>query len=135
MIYKTKQNDYVKERFLLCKVYGYCRTALADEEEIQRRIELIKKYCEDNGLSLEKCFYDDGVNGFDIGEDFKQLMRELENDDMVVIRDPSQLSRSSERLLMLMGQFDHMGVKIVYVNGGEVRMPSIAEWIEKRLAR
>lgn len=117
------------------KVYGYCRTALADEEEIRRRIELIKRYCEDNGLSLEKCFYDDGVNGFDIGEDFKQLMHELENGDMVVIRDPSQLSRSSERLLILRGQFDHMGVKIVYVNGGEVRMPSIAEWIEKRLAR
>ena len=119
----------------MCKVYGYCRTALADEEEIQRRIELIKKYCEDNGLVLEKCFYDDGVNGFDIGEDFKQLMRELENGDTVVIRDPSQLSRSNERLLMFMGQFDYMGVRIVYVNGGEVCMPSITEWIEKRLAR
>ena len=117
------------------KVYGYCRTALADEEEIQKRIELIKRYCEDNGLSLGKCFYDDGVSGFDIGEDFKQLMRELENGDTVVVRDPSQLSRSSERLLILMGQFDHMGVKIVYVNGGEVRMPSIAEWVEKRLAK
>ena len=117
------------------KVYGYCRTALADKEEIQRRIELINKYCEDKGLTLEKCFYDDGVNGFDIGEDFKQLMRELENGDTVVVRDPSQLSRSSERLLMLIGQFDHMGVKIVYVNGGEVRMSSIAEWVAKRLAK
>lgn len=117
------------------KVYGYCRTALADEEEIQKRIDLIKKYCEDNGLSLEKCFYDDGVNGFDIGEDFKQLMRELENGDMVVIRDISQLSRSSARLQVLLSQFKDMGVKIVYVNGGEIRMPSIAEWIEKRLAR
>ena len=121
--------------FLLGKVYGYCRTALADEEEIKRRIELINKYCEDKGLTLEKCFYDDGVNGFDIGEDFKQLMRELENGDTVVVCDPSQLSRSSERLFILMGQFDHMGVKIVYVNGGEVRMPSIAEWVEKRLAK
>ena len=117
------------------KVYGYCRTALADEEEMQKRIGLIKKYCEDNGLVLEKCFYDDGVNGFDIGEDFKQLMRELENGDMVVIRDMSQLSRSNARLQMLMGQFDHMGVKIMHIDAGEVRMPSIAEWVEKRLSR
>lgn len=117
------------------KVYGYCRTALADEEEIQRRIELIKKYCEDNGLSLEKCFYDDGVNGFDVGEDFKQLMRELEKDDAVVIRDPSQLSRSNARLQILFEQFTDMEVKILYINGGEVRMPSIAEWVEKRLVR
>ena len=117
------------------KVYGYCRTALADEEEIQKRITLIQRYCEDNGLSLEKCFYDDGVNGFDIGEDFKQLMRELESGDMVVIRDMSQLSRSNARLQILMGQFDHMGVKIMHIDAGEVRMPSIAEWVEKRLSR
>lgn len=117
------------------KVYGYCRTALADEEEIKKRIELIEKYCEDNRLSLEKCFYDDGVNGFDIGEDFKQLMHELENGDMVVIRDPSQLSRSNTRLQILLSQFEDMEVKIVYVNGGEVCMPSIAEWVAKRLAR
>ena len=117
------------------KVYGYCRTALADEAELQKRIELIKRYCEDNGLQLEKCFHDDGVSGFDTGEDFKQLMRELENGDTVVIRDHSQLSRSNARLQILLSQFEDMRVEIVYVNGCEVRMPSIAEWIEKRLAR
>ena len=117
------------------KVYGYCRTALADEEEIKRRIKLIEKYCEDNGLSLEKCFYDDGVSGFDTGEDFKQLIRELESGDTVVLRDSSQLSRNNERLLMLMGQFDYMGINIMYVNGSKVRMPLISEWVEKRLAR
>ena len=119
----------------MSKVYGYCRTALADEEEIIKRTELIKKYCEDNCLTLEKCFCDNGVNGFDIGEGFKQLMGELENGDVIVLRDPSQLSRSNARLQMLLEQFADMEVKILYVNGGEVRMPSIAEWIEKRLAR
>ena len=117
------------------KIYGYCRTALADEEEIQKRIELIKKYCEDNGLAIAKCFYDDGVSGFEVGEDFKHLMRELENGDTVVIRDLSQLSRSNAGLQVLLSQFEDMKVKIVHVNEGEVRMPSISEWIEKRLAR
>ena len=117
------------------KVYGYCRTALADEEEIQKRIGLIKRYCEDNGLSLEKCYYDDGVNGFDVGEDFKQLMRELESDDTVVIRDLSQLSRSNARLLILINQFEDMGVKIVYVDGYEVDMSSITKWLETRWAK
>lgn len=117
------------------KVYGYCRTALADEEEIIKRTELIKKYCEDNGFTLEKCFCDNGVNGFDIGDGFKQLMGELENGDAIVLRDPSQLSRSNARLQMLFEQFADMEVKIVYVHGGEAHMPSIAEWIERRLAR
>ena len=117
------------------KVYGYCRTALADAEEIQKCIGLIKKYCKDNGLNLEKCFYDDGVNGFDTGEDFKQLMCELESGDTVVLRDISQLSRSNARLQILIEQFADMGVKIAYVSEEEVSVPLIAEWIEKRLAR
>lgn len=117
------------------KVYGYCRTALADEEEIAKRIEMIKKYCEDNGLSLEKCFYDNGVSGFDVGEDFKQLMRELEKNDILVIRDISQLSRMNSRLLMLIEQFRDMGVKVLYVEGDEPDTSAIAQWINERIIR
>lgn len=119
----------------MSKVYGYCRTALASEEDIIQRTELITRYCEDNDMTIEKCFCDNGVSGFDIGDGFKQLMHELEKDDILVIRDISQLSRSNARLQMLMEQFEDMGVKIVYVNGSEASMPSITEWIEKRLAR
>ena len=117
------------------KVYGYCRTALADEEEIQQRIGLIKKYCEDNGLSLEKCFRDNGVSGFETGEDFKQLMRELEKDDVLVIRDISQLSRMNSRLLMLIEQFRDMGVKVLYIEGDEADTSAIAQWINERIIR
>ena len=117
------------------KVYGYCRTALADEEEIQKRIKLIEKYCEDNGLRLEKCFYDDGVSGFDVGEDFKQLIRELDKGDILVIRDISQLSRMNARLLMLIEQFRDMGVKVLYVEGDETDTSAIAQWISERIIR
>ena len=84
---------------------------------------------------LEKCFCDNGVNGFDIGEGFKQLMGELENGDAIVLRDPSQLSRSNARLQILLEQFADMAIEIVYVSEKEASVPSIAEWIEKRLAR
>ena len=117
------------------KVYGYCRTALADAEEIKKRIELIKKYCEDNELKLEKCFYDDGVSGFDTGEDFKELMRELEKDDILVLRDISQLSRMNARLLMLIEQFRDMGVKVLCVEGDEADTSAIAQWISERIIR
>ena len=117
------------------KVYGYCRTALADKEEITKRIDLIKRYCEDNGLKLEKCFYDDGVSGFDTGEDFKQLMRELENGDTVILRDSSQLSRRHTRLIMLIKQFNNMGVKVMYIEGDEVDTSTISQWINERIIR
>ena len=117
------------------KVYGYCRVALASEEETEKRIGLIKQYCEDNGLRLDKCFCDNGVSGFDTGEDFKQLMRELKNGDTVVIINLSQLSRSNARLLVLMSQFEDMGVQIIYVDGDQVDTSSITKWLEARWAR
>jgi DNA invertase Pin-like site-specific DNA recombinase len=119
----------------LCKVYGYCRVALASEEEAEKRIGLIKKYCEDNSLNLEKCFCDNGVSGFDTGEDFKHLMRKLKSGDMVVIINLSQLSRSNARLLALMSQFEDMGVKIIYTDGDQVDTSSITKWLDARWAK
>lgn len=119
----------------MCKVYGYCRVALASEEEAEKRIGLIKRYCEDNELVLEKCFCDNGVSGFDTGEDFKKLMRELKNGDTVVIINLSQLSRSNARLLTLIEKFKDMGVKIVYTDGDKVDVSSIKKWFEERWAR
>ena len=114
------------------KVYGYCRVALASKEEAEKRIGLIKKYCEDNDLHLDKCFCDNGVSGFETGEDFKQLMCELENDDTVVINNLSQLSRSNARLLMLMEQLEDMGITILCVDGDEIDISSIKKCLESR---
>ena len=86
-------------------------------------------------MKLEKCFYDDGVSGFDVGEDFKQLMRELDKGDILVIRDISQLSRMNARLLMLIEQFRDMGVKVLYVEGDEADTSAIAQWISERIIR
>ena len=119
----------------MSKVYGYCRTALAEADEITKRMELVKRYCEDNGLSLTKCFCDNGVSGFDIGEGFKQLMYELENGDILVVRDISQLSRMNSRLLMLIEQFNNMGVKVMYVEGDGGDISSIEQWINERIIR
>lgn len=119
----------------MCKVYGYCRTALADKEEIKKRINLITRYCEEHNLNLEKCFYDDGVSGFDTGEDFKQLMSELKSGDTLVIRDISQLSRMNARLLMLLEKFRDMGVKVLYVEGDEADTSAITQWINERIIR
>lgn len=116
------------------KVYGYCRVALASEEEAEKRIGMIKKYCESNNLNLDKYFCDNGVSGFEVGDDFKQLMRELENGDSVVVINLSQLSRSNARLLILIEQFEDMGVKIIYTDGNKVDTSSIKKWIDERWA-
>ena len=119
----------------MSKVYGYCRVALASEEEIREQTRMIAEYCKDNNLMVDGYFCDNGVSGFDIGEEFKQLLGELKNGDTVIMKDFARLSRSNARALAFMRQFDDMGVKILYVNGNDVDTSSISKWIEERLVR
>ena len=119
----------------MCKVYGYCRVALASKEEIAEQMRVIVNYCEENNLKIDGFFCDDGVSGFDVGPEFKHLIEELKSGDTVVIKDVARLTRSNARLLTLMGQFDYMGVKIVCVDGNRVNTSAMSEWLEKRWTR
>jgi DNA invertase Pin-like site-specific DNA recombinase len=119
----------------LCKVYGYCRVALASKEEIAEQMRAIANYCEGNNLKVDGFFCDDGISGFDIGPEFKHLLGELKSGDTVIIKDIARLTRSNERLLMLMGQLDYMGVKIICVNGNEVNTSAMREWLNTRWAK
>lgn len=117
------------------KVYGYCRVALASEEEIDEQMRVIANYCEGNNLKVDGFFCDDGVSGFDVGVEFKHLLGELKEGDTVIMKDLARLSRSNAKALAFMRQFDDMGVKIIYVNGNDVDISSISKWLEERWAR
>jgi DNA invertase Pin-like site-specific DNA recombinase len=126
----------IKERFVLCKVYGYCRVALESKEEIAEQMRAIAKCCGDNNLKVYGFFCDDGVSGLDIGPEFKHLLGEVKDGDTIVVKDLSRLSRSNAKLLMYMDQFENMGVKILCVDDdSEYHVPSMAKWLEERWAR
>jgi DNA invertase Pin-like site-specific DNA recombinase len=119
----------------LCKVYGYCRVALASKEEIDEQMRAISNYCEGNNLKVDGFFCDDGVSGFDVGPEFKCLLGELKGGDTLVLTNLTRLSRSTAKLLMLMSQLKDMGVEVLCADKSEFDASSIGEWIEKRLAR
>lgn len=119
----------------MCKVYGYCRVALASKEEIEEQMRVIADYCEGNNLKVDGFFCDDGVSGFDVGPEFKHLLGELKSGDTVVITNLTRLSRSTAKLLMFMNQLKDMGVEVLCADKSEFDVSSIREWIEKRLAR
>ena len=119
----------------MCKVYGYCRVALANEEEIKDQMKLVAEYCKDNNLIVDGYFCDNGVSGFNVGEEFKQLLGELKSGDTIVIKDLARISRSNAKLLTMMDQFKDMGVKIVCVYGDEINTSSITKWLEERWAK
>lgn len=119
----------------MCKVYGYCRVALASKEEIAEQEKAIADYCEGNNLKVDGFFCDDGVSGFDIGVEFTHLIGELKSGDTVVITNLARLSRSTAKLLMLMSQLKDMGVEVLCADQSEFDVSSIGEWLQKRLAR
>lgn len=119
----------------MCKVYGYCRVALASKEEISEQIRVIADYCDGNNLKVDGFFCDDGVNGFDVGPEFKHLLGELKSGDTVVITNLARLSRNTAKLLMFMSQLKDMGVEVLCADKSKFDVSPIGEWLEKRLAR
>lgn len=78
----------------MSKVYGYCRVALANEEEMAQQRKMIQDYCKDNGMEIAECFCDNGVSGLKLEKDaLKRMLRVLREGDIVIIKDIARLSR------------------------------------------
>jgi DNA invertase Pin-like site-specific DNA recombinase len=121
-----------KERFIMGKVYGYCRVALASKEEIDEQMRTIAKYCKGNNLKVDEFFCDDGVSGFDVGPEFKHLLDELKSGDTVIVKNLSRVSRGNIRLIQLMGSFKDEKIKIVCVDENDLDISPMRVWLEQR---
>ena len=97
----------------MSKVYGYCRVAFANEEEMVQQLKMVGDYCKDNGLELEKCFCDNGVSGLSLDrKGLNGLLEVLQSGDTVVVKDIARLSRSYSQCLSLMEKLEGMDITI-----------------------
>ena len=119
----------------MCKVYGYCRVALASKEEIDEQMRVIADYCEGNNLKIDRFFCDDGVSGFDVGPEFKHLLGELKSGDTVIVKNLSRVARGNIRLISLMDRFKDVGIKIVCIDENDLDISPMRAWLEQRWAR
>ena len=117
------------------KVYGYCRVALASKEEIAEQMRAIADYCEGNNLKVDGFFCDDGVSGFDVGPEFKNLLGELKSGDTVIVKNLSRVARGNIRLISLMDRFKDVGIKIVCIDENDLDISPMRTWLEQRWAR
>ena len=86
----------------MSKVYGYCRVALANEEEMMQQCKMIQDYCESNGLKVDECFCDNGVSGLQFERDgLQRMLRVLHEGDIVIIKDAARLSRDLHQYMEL----------------------------------
>ena len=97
----------------MSKVYGYCRVAFANEEEMEQQKQLVEWYCEDQGLKVDKYFCDNGVSGLtSYRNGLNEMLYTLQNGDVVVVKDVARLSRNIKQCLSFIELMDTLGVML-----------------------
>lgn len=119
----------------MSKIYGYCRTARVGN--IEEQIELISKYCKNEGLKLEMCFCDDGMSAHRMDRpEMSKLFNVIERGDTIVTRDFARFTRNPIALQVLIDNLNSSGVKIVCIETDEDdSVPLITAWFEERWKR
>ena len=101
----------------MSKVYGYCRVALANEEDMAEQVKLVGDYCRDNGLIVNKYFCDNGVSGLTLDrKGLNGLLEVLQDGDIVVVKDIARLTRSYSQGISLLEQIKDLDVELKIIN-------------------
>lgn len=120
----------------MSKVYGYCRTALVEGNNMEVQCAVAENYCRVNGMKLEKCFCDAGVSAHNMNrEGLDELLDVLEGGDVVVIKDIARLARNPKKCIMLVDKILSMGIEIIYVDKPEEDddTSAIKNWFRSKL--
>lgn len=100
----------------MSKVYGYCRLALANEEEIAQQIKMIDDYCKDNGLTVDKYFCDNGASGISLDrKGLNELLEVLQKDDVIIVKNIARLSRSFSQCMSLLEQIKDLNITLLFI--------------------
>jgi DNA invertase Pin-like site-specific DNA recombinase len=97
----------------MSKVYGYCRVALLDKEEMAEQVKLVGDYCRDNGLTVDRYFCDNGMSGLTLDrKGLNELIKTVQDGDVVVVRDVARLSRSYPQCISLLEQMKDLDIEL-----------------------
>ena len=101
----------------MSKVYGYCRVALASEEDKTRKLKVIDDYCKAHNLTVDKYFFDNGVSGLELNrKDLNALIDILRGDDIVVTDCIASLSRNTFECMTVLNLIECIGAKLIIID-------------------
>lgn len=117
---------------MACKTFAYVRVSSKDQN-IERQIIAINKYCEDNNIFLdERDIFIDSMTGqtFDRPE-YKLLKRALRSGDTLIIKELDRLGRNKSALKEELNYFkeNKIRVRILNIPTTLVDLPDGQEWI------
>ena len=101
----------------MSKVYGYCRVAFKNEEEMVQQCKMIQDYYDDKGLKVDECFCDNGVSGLKYDRSgLHKMFRVLQEGDTVIIKDIARLSRSADQCMHFVEKIQEAGATLEIIN-------------------
>lgn len=104
------------------KVYGYCRVALKNEEEMAQQCKIIEDYCKDNSLNIDAYFCDNGVSGLKLDRrELNRMLGILQSGDVVVSKDIARLSRNAQQCIMLVDMIYKAGATLVVADQPDLK--------------
>lgn len=118
----------------MSKIYGYCRTARTEGNNMEMQRALVEGYCKDKGLDLVICFCDDGVSAHNVDRiEMNKLFGVIIRGDTIVTRDYSRFTRNPIALQIFIDDMNSRGVEIVCIEENEDDgAPAIRAWFEER---
>ena len=94
-------------------IYGYHRTSTSDQH-LDRVVNAIKEYCEENALILDEMFTDQQTGKNFNRPDYQALKRiPKKNTDVIIISELDRLGRNKESTLKEFQHFKNLGVRIM----------------------
>lgn len=106
----------------MSKVYGYCRLALANDEEMFGQCNLLDDYCKDKGLKIYEYFCDNGASGLKLDRsELNRMLGILQSGDIVIIKDIARLSRNTHQCMMLVEMIYKAGATLVVADQPDLK--------------
>ena len=99
------------------KVYGYCRVALRNEEEMAQQCKMIDDCCKENGMEVDEYFCDNGVSGLKFErEALQRMLSVLQDGDIVIAKDIARISREAHQCMSIVNSIYQAGALIKFIN-------------------
>ena len=120
----------------MSKVYGYCRTALTEGNNMEMQRAAVKDYCKSKDMFLDECFCDDSVSAHNMNrEGLNKLFDVLKDGDVIVTKDVSRFARDLRKHQQIIDKIYDAGAKIMYINAIEKEdISALENWLRAKLS-
>lgn len=97
------------------KVFSYIRVS-TEKQEFGRQQEAIKKYCEENNITIDREFSDKISGKTFERKEYQEMKQLVEKDDVIIIKELDRFGRSMDDIKNEWNYFMSKGVRIIVVD-------------------